>query len=343
MKNPIYFATAGLLLSSNLFAYTVTTTRLTEEIYESVDSKYVSFAATRKADDIDLATITLNFDPQEIGTDGAAVMTLGRKEAAKLGATSVRYVSGTVYKNTEEIASETFHIYRNPAVVARISLRVENERQAEEKEQHEKRVAEYDTAINKTQVGQRLMNAMKSFSSLPKAEQARRMGCKTDVVTMKNGKQKRVWYELATNKELDREELWNRMLKSEILTLMEKEPALYKSDYIELNSLNDHFLALDPQISVIPWIQPPGADQQTTEQTSSISVESTSFRKESNPGNIIRTLSGGERIRIYSVTGTSYEGNYSRTNSDYLYYCTGPCFLNEHSILFAYITKIEKI
>lgn len=85
---------------ARLEAYTVTVTPLTDKTFPPIDAKQVVFAGPWQqhpsaASEEDLATMTLRFDPQEIGSDDSAAITLGRREATKLGATAYYLVSGS--------------------------------------------------------------------------------------------------------------------------------------------------------------------------------------------------------------------------------------------------------
>ena len=55
----------------------------------------------------------MRFEYDEIGQDQDAVGLLATKEAAKLGANLVYWVSGTAYKGTDQIASSTYRCIRN--------------------------------------------------------------------------------------------------------------------------------------------------------------------------------------------------------------------------------------
>ena len=114
-----------LMNCSTLFAYHVKVTKLTEENFEPlpkeidilcVDLEMYNKVYNKKKHDLDhkqIATITLIFEFNEIGKDSDAVEELAKKEAAKLGADMIVYISGKEHKDTEEIVSMTFRCVRN--------------------------------------------------------------------------------------------------------------------------------------------------------------------------------------------------------------------------------------
>ena len=108
-----------LMTCSKLFAYDVKVTKLTDEnfdpIPQDVDVFYMGSINEYQSSSKDkqIATITLRFEYDEIGQDQDAVNLLAEKEAAKLGANIIVWVSGTGYKNTDQIASSTYRCIRN--------------------------------------------------------------------------------------------------------------------------------------------------------------------------------------------------------------------------------------
>ena len=54
----------------------------------------------------------MRFEYDEIGQDQDAVILLAKKEASKLGANRIYWVSGTSYKDTDQIASSTYRCIR---------------------------------------------------------------------------------------------------------------------------------------------------------------------------------------------------------------------------------------
>lgn len=109
-----------LMNCSTLFAYGVEITKLTDEIFnplpKDVDVRYMGSIDKYQNDCKDIkqiATITLGFLVDEIGQDQGAVRILATKEAAKLGANKIYWVSGTEYTNTGQIASSTYRCSRD--------------------------------------------------------------------------------------------------------------------------------------------------------------------------------------------------------------------------------------
>ncbi|MBE7444683.1 MAG: DUF1566 domain-containing protein [Planctomycetia bacterium] len=108
-----------LMHCSTLFAYEVKVTKLTDENFVPITREedvlcmgsIEEYQSNYK--DKQIATITLRFLVNEIGRDQDAVNLLAAKEAAKLGANTIFWVSGTVYKDTKEIASSTYRCIRD--------------------------------------------------------------------------------------------------------------------------------------------------------------------------------------------------------------------------------------
>ena len=114
-----------LLNCSYLFAYEVKVTKLSDKHFDPlpddisvIDGGTIEdyTASGIDKDDVQVATITLKFARGEIGQDYGAVNELAKKEAGKLGANSIFVVSGTIYKETGEIASVTYRCVRRIVV-----------------------------------------------------------------------------------------------------------------------------------------------------------------------------------------------------------------------------------
>lgn len=117
-----------LMNCSTLFAYHVQVTKLTEENFNPLPTEMRIFFIrgiehlSVRPDDKQIATITLVFDTHEIGQDSDAVKKLAKKEAAKLGANEIFYISATEYTDTKDIASITFRCARFPDIDETIEL-----------------------------------------------------------------------------------------------------------------------------------------------------------------------------------------------------------------------------
>lgn len=114
MRIKISFFLLSILINvTPLFAYDVNVIKLSdfisEPLPESVSMKFLhSIKSYRsKPEHQQVATVTLSFFRGDIGQDEEAVIILLKKECAKLGADITVYISGTIYKDTEEIASKT--------------------------------------------------------------------------------------------------------------------------------------------------------------------------------------------------------------------------------------------
>ena len=106
-----------LMNCSTLFAYEVMVTKLTDEKFDPLPKEDVFFMGLIEEyqsnnKDKQIATITLQFLVNEIGRDHDAVNLLAIKEAAKLGANIIYWVSGTEYKSCLTIASSAYRCIR---------------------------------------------------------------------------------------------------------------------------------------------------------------------------------------------------------------------------------------
>lgn len=115
------FLLSVFLIPKQLFSYEVNIVKLSDEQFEALTGDINLFLTYRGLlsdniyyfEDKQIATVTLIFNVNEIGQDFDAVIELAKKEAKKLGADRVYYVSGNEYKNTEEIAATTFRFTRS--------------------------------------------------------------------------------------------------------------------------------------------------------------------------------------------------------------------------------------
>jgi len=88
-----------------------------------------------KEGDISIATLTMQFFSGEIGQDYDAAHTLAKKQAAKIGADLLLYISGTVIKNTQTIDSITYRCIRTGSLSRKIEREQKMATQAAELEQ----------------------------------------------------------------------------------------------------------------------------------------------------------------------------------------------------------------
>lgn len=116
-----------ICLSSQAMAYDTRKTWLTEPRYDPIlgnvstfdpvnDGMYIRVAEASKyrykTNDIAIATVTMHFDPDEIGQDYKTMLILVKKETQQLGGNLVLLVSATKYSVTDVIASVTFRCIR---------------------------------------------------------------------------------------------------------------------------------------------------------------------------------------------------------------------------------------
>lgn len=95
---------AVLLLVQPGWAYEAVVTRLTDQHFEPIIDEVLYGGSLEsntsrpidiRLSDIQVATLTRRFSPEEIGQDFDAAVRLAKREAAKLGADLIFYGSGT--------------------------------------------------------------------------------------------------------------------------------------------------------------------------------------------------------------------------------------------------------
>jgi len=100
----------------SIYSYEINTTKLSEKAFSKINKSHFMglFDGYKSTSyDIQVATITIVFNSEEIGEDFDAVTILARNKAKKMGADLVYYISGTEFKNTKSIASSTFRLIRS--------------------------------------------------------------------------------------------------------------------------------------------------------------------------------------------------------------------------------------
>jgi hypothetical protein len=93
---------------------------LTDQEFDPIDQNDVVYGGSMKEyrlriGDASLATLTMEFPEAEIGQDYEAALALAMKEAAKVGADLLLYISGTEFRDTRAIASITYRCVRTKA------------------------------------------------------------------------------------------------------------------------------------------------------------------------------------------------------------------------------------
>jgi hypothetical protein len=196
-------------------------TKLTDENFDPLPTEmriyffrtieHLSF----RPDDKKIATMTLVFDPHEIGKDTDAVKELAKKEAAKLGANDVYYISSTEYGDTKDIASMTFRCSRFPDI-------------------------DYDVDLFKSSFYKNLyLEVLRRYeplyfdSSVTLYKTLSLIGVKREQI-LKENKKITVLQDIKTNKQLDKDEVmkrWLDCLANEIISFHKENLDLYISEY----------------------------------------------------------------------------------------------------------------
>ena len=240
-------------LGGLLEAYTVTVTPLGDRVFPPVDAKQVVFAGDwdqhrPAANEEDLATITLRFEPQEIGSDNSATLTLGRREAAKLGATAYYLVSGSQRDSTRDIATRTFHLTRATSAVS-VSASEERE-QAPEDYYRDIRANPFGKIYFEWIETEKNMPPDAKVAYLRVREKKTRRG---DVVISR-------YFDVKTDKGLTADEVQRRFIlyiDQARPAMMAKNADLYRSNFPVLQRINDAYTAKNPRFNVIDWPSPP--------------------------------------------------------------------------------------
>ena len=215
-----------LMNCSTLFAYEVNVTKLTDEYFDPLPKEtsvfsgdFTTYKEFNDQDDKQIATITLVFGFEEIGKDYDAVEELAKKEAEKLGADEIYQISGTVYKNTEDIASMTFRCVRTPYcdILAKNIL-------------NEKELLKSSVICNK------LHEVMKRFFWWKGGTPDKILsliGVKRETI-LKENKKITVFYDIKSKKQLDKDEIFKRWLDgyaNEVISVYKENLDLYISEY----------------------------------------------------------------------------------------------------------------
>ncbi|PKM92699.1 MAG: hypothetical protein CVU80_02000 [Elusimicrobia bacterium HGW-Elusimicrobia-4] len=180
-----------------------------------------------------IATITLIFSPNEIGTDYSAGNELAKKEAIKLGADWIYYVSSTIYKDTSEIAAITFRCVRTtwPDMLDKIE---KDKREIAEKEfemnNARKELLEYSTFYNILTTAEIFGKSETELNKLigVKAKKERKKDSKVETIT---------YIDTVTNKVLNEKEVEKRGMNyffDKIFAIYVNNLELYKTEYDEI-------------------------------------------------------------------------------------------------------------
>ena len=212
-----------LLNCSYLFAYEVKMTMLSDEHFDPLPD-YIGcwsgctienyIASGIDNDDVQVATITLEFARGEIGQDYGAVDELAKKEAGKLGADFSFVVSGTIYKETGEIASVTYRCVRSKSAARRDErIQIENA----------KKELKSSTFYKKYQ---EVWEEVGAFSD----KEEKSLGIKYE----EDDKTSRNYFDIKTGKQISWEEVKRRVLSDladKIVSFFKDNFKLYVSEY----------------------------------------------------------------------------------------------------------------
>lgn len=218
-----------LMSCSTLFAYEVKVTRLTDEKFDPLPKEinicliysdvYKIISSTCKQ----IATITLAFDPHEIGLDIDAIGILAKKEAARLGADGITYISGTMHKNNA-IASTTYRCIRiqrgEPKENIRLTLRALH------------KITVFWDKLHKA-VGDYQLHPLGEGSMSTPDETLSLIGVKREKI-LKENKEITVFHDIETKKQLDEEEInkrWSYAYYIKVVSVYKENIDSYKSEY----------------------------------------------------------------------------------------------------------------
>lgn len=242
-----FFLFVLLMNCSTLFAYHVQVTKLTEENFDPLPTelRIFFFRTELRPDDKQIATMTLVFDPHEIGQDSDAVRKLAKKEAAKLGANDIFYISSTEYTDTKDIASMTFRCARFPDIDYDVDL--------------------FESSFYKNLYLEVLRRYEPSYfdSSVTLYKTLSLIGVKREQI-LKENKKITVLQDIKTNKQLDKDAVLKRWLDcyaNEIISFYKENLDLYISEYDKIfQIIKKNFPKTD--VEKVTWFHFPKLDAQ---------------------------------------------------------------------------------
>lgn len=235
---------------STLFAHEVKVIKLTDENYDSLPMEmriyYFNFELLgMRPDDKQIATITLVFDPHEIGQDSDAVKKLAKKEAAKLGANAIYYISALEYTDTKNIASMTFRCARSPVCDCDVDL--------------------FKFSFYKNLYLEVLRRYEPDYfdSGVSLYQTLSLIGVKREQI-LKENKKIIVFHDIKTNKQLDKDEVCKRWLDcyaDEIISFYKENLDLYISEYDKIIQIIKKYFP-KKNIGNVTWFLFPKLDAQ---------------------------------------------------------------------------------
>lgn len=226
-----------LMNCSALFAYEVKVTKLTDVNFEPLpkgitanyfgtieqyNKRYIENYYNRYKDK-QIATITLIFEFNEIGRDYDAVRELAAKEAAKLGADDIYWVSATGYKDTEQIASTTYRCVRSQYCD-------DMEKPYKEVKANENAEKELETSIFFKKFQEMLMLLDKIWEN----KQSKMLGIKWKTIKNKENQVKVIFFDVKTRRRISEKEFGIRVsnyISDQIISVYKENFELYVSEY----------------------------------------------------------------------------------------------------------------
>lgn len=233
---PYLFFFLVLMTCSALFAYEVKVTKLTDDKFdplpkdihvyyrESIE-EYQSKSNYKSYKDTQIATITLIFKFIEIGKDYDAATTLARKEAAKLGADLIIYISHTIYKDTEDIASMTYRCVRTKYIddIERVNKGIEANKNVNKE-------------LESSPFFKKLQDTLfpKFSDRINEKIQYRMLGVKWKTIKNRENQEKVIYFDIKTRRRISEKEVIERVVNhsvDQIILCYKENFELYKSEY----------------------------------------------------------------------------------------------------------------
>ena len=229
---------------STLFAYEVKVTKLTDENFDPLpkdadvyyrDSikEYQSKSNYKDYKDKQIATITLVFEFTEIGKDFDAAATLAKKEAAKLGADLIIYISHTIYKDTEDIASMTYRCVRTEYIDD-----IEETNKETEANQNVRKELETSPFYKK------LQECTLFSERIDEKKQLKILGIKIKTIKGKNNALKGLYFDIKTKRRINEEEVSRRVNNyfiDEFISFYKENFELYASEYDKIMQIMEKY------------------------------------------------------------------------------------------------------
>jgi hypothetical protein len=208
----------------------------------------------------EVAVITLQFDPGEIGHDYEVAARLAKIAAAKVAGDGIYYVSGTERNNPREIASVTYRVVNEHVDLDKFLKKLDEERKVREaKDRREAEIREaqdrWEAEVKNVAFGQAwYTNVIDKRADLAKVRTD--LGLKKGTIKLRSGRKVEVERDIKTNRILSDEEI-EHLVRPYVQQLIEdfkvSHKEMYKRDGDALRAINRRYLKSYPEIDMPKW------------------------------------------------------------------------------------------